>query len=97
MAMATATSAWGQVGDESRTIVRVTLSDLDLTLTEDRARLDRRLKSAIEQVCGSPSAFDLVGQNHLSVCRNQARAQALMQRNILQRSTAIDPRSTAKR
>ena len=81
-------SVRAQEDDESRNIVRVILSDLDLTRTEDRARLDRRIRRAIDDVCGSPSTFDLAGQKDLSACRDQARAMAVAQQNILLRSAA---------
>lgn len=87
MLIAIATSAWGQVGDESRNIVRVSLSDLDLTRADDRTQLDRRLKSAVEEVCGSPSSVDLVSQNNLASCRDLAEAQALVQKKTLLKSS----------
>ena len=68
----------------------VAYADLDLASADGRAKLDRRIKRAAAEVCGTASDFDLVGLNDVQECRTrtaevaltQARAQIAGQRAV---------------
>lgn len=47
----------------------VMFDDLDLGSASGRARLDRRLHRAAQEVCGEASSLDLAGQNDVLHCR----------------------------
>jgi UrcA family protein len=60
--------------------VAVPYRDLDLTRTDGRTRLDRRLASAVDEVCGPrPLAVELRRQQNYSECERQAMAAAQQQ------------------
>ena len=47
----------------------VSYADLDLASAKGRSTLDRRLRIAAEDVCGTVSDFDLAGQSDMRRCR----------------------------
>lgn len=49
----------------------VSYADLDLASAKGRTTLDRRLRLAAEDVCGTVSDFDLAGQSELRRCRTE--------------------------
>ena len=59
----------------------VSYGDLDLTSPVGQAVLDRRLASAIREVCGRPYPLDLQSVNEVSRCRRETRAEIQAQRN----------------
>lgn len=64
-------------GAQPATLVsHVRTADLDLASTHGQRLLQKRLQRAAREVCGTPSDFDLVGQNDLRRCRSEAVARA---------------------
>lgn len=57
----------------------VAYADLDLASADGRAKLDRRIKRAAAEVCGTASDFDLVGLNDVQSCRTLTADAALTQ------------------
>jgi UrcA family protein len=54
----------------------VQFSDLDLTATQGRVRLDQRLSSAVRRVCGSTGSRDLAQLARIRDCRRAAAQTA---------------------
>ena len=69
----------------------VSFADLELDTPAGRATLARRIRHAADQVCGTASDFDLVGQNRLFRCRADAVAAAeqAMTRQATVRGTMV--------
>ena len=61
-------------------VERVRVADLDLSREADVRRLDRRIRSAVEQVCGATSDADPAGRNEARRCRAETRARLAVQR-----------------
>jgi len=59
----------------------VSYGDLDLTSSAGQAALDRRLASAVREVCGRPYPLDLQSVDQVSRCRRETRADIQAQRN----------------
>jgi UrcA family protein len=59
----------------------VSYGDLDLTSPAGQAALDRRLASAVREVCGRPYPLDLQSVDQVSRCRRDTRADIQAQRN----------------
>ena len=51
--------------------------DLDIVSAEGRAKLERRVQRAADEVCGGASDLDLAGQNEMRRCRTETAAIAL--------------------
>lgn len=47
----------------------VSYADLDLSRAADVRKLDRRIRAAVAEVCGTASAADPEGQNEVRRCR----------------------------
>ena len=62
------------VSFQNVSIVRT--SDLDLSTSSGRAKLDHRLVNAAYEVCGSASDADLAGKNAVRACRADVLASA---------------------
>jgi UrcA family protein len=70
----------------------VTYADLDLNRGEDVRTLDRRLRSAIEQVCGPVSSADPAGARAVRQCRAELRDRVASRRaQALARSAGGQP------
>ena len=61
----------------------VKTADLNLTSERGQQALDRRLAQAVREVCGVPSDSDLVGQNKVRECRDEAIQRAGAEREAL--------------
>lgn len=59
----------------------VSYADLDLTSPAGQATLDRRLNTAIRQVCGRSYPLDLQSQRQVEQCRAQTASVVQAQRN----------------
>ncbi|MBA3678230.1 MAG: UrcA family protein [Sphingosinicella sp.] len=66
----------------------VDYSDLDLSNEAGRARLDHRIRIAIQQVCGTASDSDLEGKNEVRRCRAATRDRIANIRDIAIASAA---------
>ncbi len=67
---------------EAQTYVSyVKTADLDLASQNGQRKLDRRVAQAAREVCGTPSDVDLVGQNKVRECREEAIAKASSERD----------------
>ena len=64
---------------DSRT---VSFGDLDLSSSEGRKTLDRRLSVAVNQVCGDPRERSLMMNSAVRKCREATLADAYAQRDI---------------
>jgi UrcA family protein len=58
----------------------VRTADLDLSNSDGRRELDRRIVQAAREVCGAASNIDLEGKNAARQCRADTIAQAASQR-----------------
>jgi UrcA family protein len=74
--------------------VHVTTVDLDLTTAKDRHTLDRRLRVAIESVCGGSEIAVHTGVIPTDPCRRAATISVRRQRSAL--IADIDARKTRK-
>jgi UrcA family protein len=61
----------------------VHVADLDLARAAGRARLDQRLRFAVETACGTASDADLHGQNLVRRCRIETSRRVAAQRNAV--------------
>ena len=66
--------------DSTRASVRY--ADLDLRNAQGVEALDRRIRTAVETVCGDASDADLEGRNAVRICRAEIRAAAFAQRDL---------------
>lgn len=55
----------------------VSYSDLDIVSAKGRAKLERRIQHAADEVCGGVSDLDVAGQNEMRRCRTETAALAL--------------------
>lgn len=55
----------------------VQTADLDLSSKDGQRKLEARIAQAAREVCGTPSAVDLVGQNRARECRTDVIAKAI--------------------
>ena len=62
-------------------IQAVGYSDLNLRTEAGVDRLDRRLRAAVRNVCGTPSAADPLGRVRVQECREATAALATAQRD----------------
>jgi len=62
---------------------RVSTADLDLTTAKDRHTLDRRLRVAINKVCGDDERIVHSGAIAIDPCRRAATISVRRQRNAL--------------
>lgn len=60
----------------------VRYADLDLGTETGRAELDRRLREAVKNVCGSASDADLAGKNDVRRCRAATADLASLRRRL---------------
>ena len=51
----------------------VSYADLDLSRAADVRKLDRRIRAAVDEVCGAASAADPEGRNEVRRCRALTR------------------------
>jgi UrcA family protein len=75
-----AAPASAQAAPAARTQI-VHLADLDLASDSGRARLDQRLRAAVEAACGTASDSDLHGRNLVRRCRIDAARKVAPQRD----------------
>ena len=61
----------------------VPTADLDLSNSDGRRELDRRIVQAARDVCGTASNVDLEGKNAVRQCRADTIAEAASQREQL--------------
>ncbi len=74
----------------------VDYSDLDLSSGAGRAKLDQRIRIAIQHVCGTASDADLEGKNEVRRCRIATRDRISDSRDIaIASSTRPSPISIA--
>lgn len=66
--------------------------DLDLTRSEDRRTLDRRIERTIRDLCGPVRAIDPAGRSEVQVCREQARLRVAPLREQALAESARDNR-----
>ena len=57
-------------------------ADLDLRNPEGVDALDRRIRAAVQSLCGDASDTDLEGRNAVRQCRAEIRAAAVAQRDV---------------
>lgn len=91
--------------DGNHPVELVHYNDLDLDTPQGRARLDARITSAVEHVCGTADIRDLRGHAAVSDCREESLQQALSARDTILASRgngqrmaalAVTPRPTAR-
>jgi UrcA family protein len=63
--------------------VVIAYGDLDLGSRSGVARLDSRIREAVEAACGSVSAIDHAGHNAVRTCRYEVLALGRAHRNTL--------------
>ncbi|TCM19601.1 UrcA family protein [Novosphingobium sp. PhB165] len=68
-------------GDRPTELVRY--ADLDLTSPQGRARLDARINSAIDHVCGRADIGDLEGRAQIHDCRSESAQRAYTARDTM--------------
>lgn len=69
--------------------VEVRYDDLDLAAGPGLAQLDRRLLSAVREVCGNTSLLDSIGWAQIRACQYQSRTRAFAARDeVLSRIAA---------
>ena len=68
----------------------VSYSDLDLTSASGVRRLDRRIRSAVEEVCGEVTSFNPAGRNIIRQCREETLSVARTQRDQVIAEAAQD-------
>ena len=61
--------------------VAVHYADLDLNSRAGIAKLDRRIRAAVETACGTASDFDVRGKNQVKACRADTLAAVAAQRD----------------
>ena len=61
--------------------VAVHFADLDLNSRAGVAKLDRRIRAAVETACGSASSFDVRGKNQVRKCREETLTVVAAQRD----------------
>jgi UrcA family protein len=61
----------------------VSYADLDLSTDAGVRKLDRRIRSAVEEACGPISSADPAGKNEVRECRAETLASARAQRDIV--------------
>ena len=88
LTLVTASPAFAQEARETRSIV-VMVSPADFASTKARAALDRRMESAIEDLCGVNAAAEGVDWGELKRCRAQARQDLDSKLASLPQSRAI--------
>lgn len=83
LAFAVPAAAEGVSGNAApmRATVAIPAAGLDLSRAADRAAFDARIWTAIVDACGTASLVDLEGQNDVTACRAQAKADAVRQRD----------------
>ena len=59
--------------------VVVSYSDLDLSSQAGVATLNRRILTAVQAACGTPSDADLHGKNAINECRHRTFSEAVSQ------------------
>lgn len=75
--LAAATISFPALGAEPGTVsVEVRVDDLNLSSSGGQAQLDRRIATAIKQICGRDTT-DLAERQVRKTCRAQARSSAL--------------------
>ena len=57
----------------------VSFADLDLASEAGQSKLDRRIRAAAKQVCGTASDADIEGKNEVRACRAETYGQASRQ------------------
>lgn len=57
----------------------VRFADLDLSSESGQSKLDRRIRAAANEVCGTASDADLEGKNDVRACRADTYSQASRQ------------------
>ena len=67
-----------EAADEAN-IVRINYSDLDLSSPKGVAKLDRRVRTAVQTACGAASDADLAGKNAVRQCRARSYEAASAQ------------------
>lgn len=70
--------ALAQTAPANAPSVAVSHADLDLNTHEGRERLQRRLRMAAREVCGTGFAFDLKSQNAARDCEEETLASITM-------------------
>lgn len=60
----------------------VSYADLDLSSAKGRAKLDRRIRSAVQDVCGTAYSFDVKGKNDVRRCRTELMERLSSHRDI---------------
>jgi UrcA family protein len=80
LSLAPATAQFAPAGEQSQTVY---YGDLDLARSEGIRKLDRRLRAAVDQVCGPASPADPVGARRVRECRTTLRAELAGRRDAL--------------
>ncbi len=75
----------------------VQVADLDLSTDAGQRKLDRRLTIAAREVCGTASPIDLVGQNDVLKCRQDALASVAADRDQRIAAASSQPIEVASR
>lgn len=71
------------MADGYHPIERVHYDDLDLDTPQGRARLDARIASAVDHVCGNADIRDLRGVAAVNDCRDESLQQAISARDTM--------------
>lgn len=71
------------MADGYHPVERVQYDDLDLDTPQGRARLDARIASAVDHVCGNADIRDLRGVAAVNDCRDESLHQAISARDTM--------------
>src|SRR5688572_27210146 len=89
----TAAPAAADNGPVGSATVAVHYADLDLNSRSGVAKLDRRIRAAVETACGTASDFDVRGKNKVKSCRADTLQAVAAQRDKViasaQRATQV--------
>ncbi|MFN7177470.1 MAG: UrcA family protein [Thermaurantiacus sp.] len=75
----TSTVAWASDAAPARTVA-VQTADLNLSTPAGQRTLDRRIRSAVKEVCGDPSSLVRGGRQTAMECRAETLAAVAQQR-----------------
>lgn len=72
-------SAPAIAGEPDAPVAQIRIADLDLATTRGRAMFERRVGSALEQVCGAYTDPEISAQDRVTACRRAAKASIYQQ------------------
>lgn len=89
--VAVSTPVFAADAEQGSAIIQI--SDLNLNAPEGMRTLERRVRTAANQICGSVPTLDLQMKRFVSDCRAQVRASAMSQAELAMGSTRSSVRA----